>query len=96
MRNDLSLVITLILLGIALMMILRIFWPVLVVMAVMILVMVLVNKHELKKAEKQAAKEQEDLETQLFKEQVARKKRENVEIIEAEFVEKEDNQYDRH
>ncbi len=94
MRNDLSIFITLLLLVFAVLLVVRVFWPVLLVLAVGILILYLKNKHDIKKAEEEQIQAQEDLESELFREQVARKKRENAEVIEAEFVEKEDNQYD--
>ncbi len=96
MRNDLSVVITLLLLVFAVLLVVRVFWPVLLVLAIGILILYLKNKHDIKKAEEEEIQAQEDLESELFREQVARKKRENAEVIEAEFVEKEDNQYDHH
>lgn len=96
MRNDLSVVITLLLLVFAVLLVVRVFWPVLLVLAIGIFILYLKNKHDIKKAEEEEIQVQEDLESELFREQVARKKRENAEVIEAEFVEKEDNQYDHH
>lgn len=96
MRNDLSVVITLLLLVFAVLLVVRVFWPVLLVLAIGIFILYLKNKHDIKKAEEEEIQAQEDLESELFREQVARKKRENAEVIEAEFVEKEDNQYDHH
>ena len=94
MRNDLSVILTLILFGIALMVVLKVFWPVLIILGALLLIGYFKTQHEIKKQQKQERQAQEDYESQLFREQVLRKKKENAEIIEAEFTEKEDNIYD--
>ena len=94
MRNDLSVILTLILFGIALMVVLKVFWPVLIVLGALLLIGYFKTQHEIKKQQEQERKAQEDYESQLFREQVLRKKKENAEIIDSEFTEKEDNRYD--
>ena len=94
MRNDLSVILTLVLFGIALMIVLKVFWPVLIILGALLLIGYFKTQHEIKKQQKQERQAQEDYESQLFREQVLRKKKENAEKIDAEFTEKEDNKYD--
>lgn len=94
MRNDLSVILTLILFGTAILLILRGIWPLFVVLGGLFLIGYFKTQHEIKKQQEQERQAQEDYESQLFREQVLRKKKENAEIIDAEFTEKEDNRYD--
>ncbi len=49
MRNDLSVILTLILFGIALMVVLKVFWPVLIVLGALLLIGYFKTQHEIKK-----------------------------------------------
>ena len=53
MRNDLSVILTLILFGIALMVVLKVFWPVLIILGALLLIGYFKTQHEIKKQQKQ-------------------------------------------
>jgi Tfp pilus assembly protein PilO len=94
MRTDLSVIITIFLFCLALMLVSKVFWPVLLVLVILGVIGYLKSKHDAAKAEEEYRTEQENLEEELFRKQVQKKKRENAEIIEAEFTEKEDSTHD--
>ena len=94
MRNDLSAIITLLLFSIALMVVLKIFFPVLIILGVLLFIGYIIIQYKIKKQQEQERQEEEEYESQLFKEQILKKKKENAKIIDVEYIEKEDSHDD--